>query len=402
ATSAGRRPRPLVLAAMIAGAVAIIALAAVLILQAVQAGNGPRVAPPVTPAVTVSPQRSESAGPSPSPSGTPTPSPTPPPDFDAIADAVKSGVVRVFATGCSDGTRIGSAFLVGKDTAVTSYAAVAGAKAIAITAGDETISATVRSADPEHGVVVLDLGDSVGGHVFDLSGEPLEKAGPTAVLGVPVDGSAPSVTAGEIADTDQTAEVAGTSVSGLATTSTHYDDGWAGAPTLAADGSASGMVVAGPQHPSVVPAASVKAALGGHQDLPETKCSRVLGPDLTRIGGHPTDPVEQLLSTYFGGINTGDYATAYAQLGPGSRPAGTSREDFYQGWTSSYDFNITVHSGDNDGAHVSFDSIFEPGRGPSPSISCARWDIDYEFISDNGRLLINKSQPHSGRIWHNC
>ena len=390
------------MAATIGGAAAVIAVAVVLITQLAGFGNGPQVASAPQPGAGGSAQPSQSGKTATSASSPATPNGTPGPDFTASADKVKSGVLRVFATGCGDGTRIGSAFLIGKKTAVTSYADVAGAKAIVLTNGDKTVPVTVRTADPDHGVVILHLGDAVDGHVFDLAKTPLEQGDPIAVLGDALHETAPRATTGEISATDQTVTVAGTSISGLAGAGIDYDGGWAGAPALDTDGRARGMVVAGPEQTSIVPASAIKAALKGHWDLPASTCTQTLGPEETQIGGHPTEAVEQLLSRYFGAINAGDYVTAYAQLGPGSKPAGTTREEYFQGWSSSYDFNITVHANDRGGAHVSFDSIFEPGQGPAPSITCARWDIDYEFTDDNGQMLINKSQAHSGRIWHRC
>ncbi|QDP94834.1 hypothetical protein FOE78_01885 [Microlunatus elymi] len=414
--STRRRPRAGMLAAIIAGTAAVVVLVIVVITQTTRVGNGARIAATPVQKVGSSPGATATGRASGGPAGT-DPADTGPagsgpaadrsgtaaPDFGPIAERMRSGVLGVFATGCGDGTRVGSAFLVGRQTAVTSYAALVGAKAVAVTAGDRTISATIRSADPSHGVVVLKLGHPVDGQVFSLADRPLREGEDTAVLGVEVGSATAHPTSARIAATDLTTLVGSTEVSGLAAIDTGYHPGWTGAPTLAADGSASGMMLAGPQRGTVVPAAAIKAALDGHEPLPSQHCAGpVSGPATTKINGTSNAAVEQLLSSYFGAINGVDYSTAYAQLGPGSKPAGSGAEQFFQGWSTSYDFNITVHSASRQQAHVSFDSVFAPGHGPEPSITCARWDIDYRFTSHNGGLLINKASPHSGRIWHHC
>lgn len=345
------------------------------------------------------PPSSSSAGPPTAEPSTPkaSPTPTPPPDYAKIAGKVKDGVLKVIATGCgNDGTRVGSAFLVDDDTAVASYASLAGAQTVVVFNGSESVPAEVKSADTEHGVVVLKLDRSIDGHVFDLDGSAPKAKDPVGLLGIKTTGSAPGLETTKITATSKTSKVGHDTVSGLASTGLNADDGWAGGPTLAEDGQANGMIFAGPGSSTamIVPGSAIKAAAKSKDPLPSATCNDPKGPDVTVIGGKPTKAVEAVLQDYFGGINSGDYRKAYEQLGPHSNSGDFS--SYVSGWRSAYDYNINVHSvsgsGDGSRAKISFNAITLPGQGPKghSDATCARWDMTYTFISSGGRLLIDR------------
>lgn len=392
------RNRILIIVAAIAGGLLLTVLAVLVIMRFVGPGYGPFAGPaaPPGPASSNPPAGSPTAAPS-TPKPSPTPSATPAPDFDGVAAKVKDGVLKVIATGCgNNGSRIGSAFLVDKDTAVASYASLAGSQTVAVFNGSESVPAQVKSADPERGIVVLKLDRSIDGHVFDLDSSKPAAKDPVGLLGVKSGSNRPSLKTTTITDTSKTAKVGSDAVSGLATTELDADDGWAGGPTLAADGKANGMVFAGPGASTVMIAAgsAIKAALSSKDSLPSSDCNDPKGPDVTVIGGKPTKAVEDVLAKYFGGINSGDYRSAYKQLGPHSNNGNYGT--YVSGWRSAYDYNIVVHrvsgSGDGSSAKVSFNAITLPGQGPKghSEATCVRWDMKYTFASSGGRLLIDR------------
>ena len=403
ATAAAENPdrnKLLMIGAGVIGGLVVIALIVFVIVRFVVPGDGPVAGPGPAPSSQNQPtggSTSTAPSASTSPGASRSKTPVAPPDYGKIASKVNSGVFKVYATACgSDGTRIGSAFLIDHDTAVASYASLAGAQVIAVDTGSGLVSAEVSSADPDHGIVILKLNRSVGGHVFDIDTSTMKADDPVGLLGFTEKSSNPKVRTSRITEADQTARVGDTKITGLSGTSLEANDGWAGAPTLNADGDANGVVIAGPgaTQAMIVPGKAVKRAEGNGQSLPGGTCNDPHGPEITTIGGSPTRAVKKTLQTYFEGINTGDYRTAYEQLGPHSNSGPFS--GYVNGWRSAYDFNIDVKSvsGSGDGTHaqVSFNSITLPGQGPKghAQATCARWDMNYTFAADGNRLLIDR------------
>jgi hypothetical protein len=346
----------------------------------------------------------EVSGEVPKPKPRSTTSSTPEANYPELTEQVGSGVFKVVATGCDDGSRIGSAFLVGERTAVTSYAVLAGAGAAALTTGSTTVGAKITASDPDRGVAILQLDRAVGGHVFDVA-EVVPKVGHrVGQLGIKARGRAVDLTTAAITETETSDGVAGRTVSGLGRTDARIDPGLAGGPTLDASGRANGMALGGSGTGplQVVSGTAISQTISSRPEPEAGDCTAAYGPDLTMIGGSPPRRVQEVFAGYFGGINSGDYRKAYDRLGPGNRSE-RGYADYRDGWLSSYDFNIVVHSSSRRGAHVTFDSIFLAGSGPTRSMTYARWDIDYAFAEEGGKLLINKADPHRGdREWREC
>lgn len=403
-TPARRGPRAWLIA-VLAAVVVLGVTVAVLLTNVIGVGRQTAEPRPAGGGVAPSPQLPASSAPTPGPS--PSSSPTPekrPPDYKALAATVKSGVLKVYATGCGDdGSRIGSAFLIKKDVAVASYASLAGAGVVVVKAGPETIPATVKSADPDHGVVILKLSRPADGHVFKITKSSWQADDPVGLVGYGAEKRKVSLITSSVITDDDAVEVGGTSISGLARIEAAGDLGISGAPTLAEDGRADGMVLTGPDLGStmVVPGEAISAAVKGKGDLPEENCQYPTGPDTTVIDGSATAAVEKLFSTYFTAINTADYDTAYDQVLQDDEVL--TYEQKAEGWRSTYDFDITVQDVSGSRAHVVFTSIFLPGNGPQSSLSCARWDLDYTLADQGDRLMIDTVTAHSGGdLWRKC
>lgn len=345
-------------------------------------GNGPSPAPA-----------------SPSPKPEPSPTPTPAPDFEQVFADVQDGVVRVFASTCA-GTGVGSGFLVDDRTVITSLPAVTEAVAVAVVTTDGPQRATVTSADPDHGVAVLTLDDPVSGHFFTVKEEPLEVGAAVAAVGIPDRGTKPALAEHKIAEIGVTGR-ADRNYPGMARVSGAPEMALGGAPVVDGEGAVVGLMISHPDlserliMPGELIAQAVSTPTGkrpksGSCDLPTGDAAQ------TVVTGDASKKIKQTLSAYFQGLNEADYQRAYDQLGPGIRQTG-SLDDFAPGWVSSYDFNVVVESSSgNDRAYVTFDSIFQQGKGPEGTTTCARWAIDYTFLADGGKLLINKSDKHGG------
>lgn len=391
--------------------VLIVVLAVVFIPPALNRGT----AGPAAPATTGDPQptTANSQRPTPTPSGLASRSPAanPPvvpksaarPDYRKLRSQVTSGILKVVASGCQDaGSRVGSAFLINKNTAVASLSSLAGAKVIGLSDGHKTIPASVSAADPRHGIVILRLARPTSGHVFALDNGTFKAGDPVGTYGVPIKGSRPALIEAKINSTGADAVIAGTKVTGLADAQASVDAGMSGAPTLTADGHANGMVLLDPSDAMLIISGSTITAAAAQQSgsLPKARCSVTVGPDATVINGSAGRRVRSMLQRYFGGINSGDYPTAFQQLSQRLQAGGF--QAYQQGWVSTYDFNIVVHKATASTAYVSFDSIFEKGKGPTGSGTCARWDIDYQFVTEGGGPVIDRADPHSGPIWRKC
>jgi hypothetical protein len=404
----GRNRRLLyILGSAALGLILVIVLAVILVPPAVRRMN----ADPGVPVTSVVP--AQSARPSAPPSELPSPPPTAgstagqpppaPPDYRKLGPQVSSGILKIVASGCPDaGSHIGSAFLINSRTAVASLSSLAGATVIALTDGERTVPASVSAVDIRHGIVVLRLHSPTSGHVFTLDRASLMADDPVGSYGVTIKGSRPTLSQTKITETAAETRIAGHTVTGLAATPTSVDAGLSGAPTLSADGHANGMVLLDPSNRMmIIPGRTIAAAVTRHGgSLPATGCSRPVGPNATVITGSAGKRVRAMLQRYFSGINSGDYASAFSQLSQRLQAGGFN--GYREGWATSYDYNIVVHDATATRAHVTFDSIFEKGKGPKGSGTCARWDIDYRFVIEGGSPAIDQAKPHSGAIWRKC
>ena len=138
----------------------------------------------------------------------------------------------------------------------------------------------------------------------------------------------------------------------------------------------------------------------------QAACSAPLGPSDAEVPVAPaSDALEHAaagtFARYFGGINSGDYGTAYRQLSPQLR---SGYDSFAEGVSTSYDFDFDVRalSETSAGAAVwlRFVSLQKPKYGPEGE-GCTQWSIDYELVwNAAGRLLIDDVDGHNGSEGH--
>lgn len=406
---AGGGRRLLLIILPISVAVAVVAVLAVIFVPRLL-HRGSQSVPPVT---TSSPSASQpttaSAPPKPSPNPT-SPEPTgtqstkpPAPDYSKLGPKVSSGILKIIATGCpAGGSRVGSAFLIDSRTAVASLSSLAGANVIGVSNGSDTFAASVVGTDLVDGLVILKLDHAAGGHVFAVDDATPAVGDPVGTFGISAAGTKPGLITATVQTTGAGVTLGAYDVKGLAGTSATVDNGISGAPTLAANGDANGMVLLDSHgRMMIIPGTTIKeAASHPSGTLPATHCQNERGPSVTVISGSVDKADKSLFAQYFGGINSGDYRAAFGQLS--QRLRSTGYQNYAKGWATTYDFNIVVHTASGSGAHVTFDSIFEQGKGPQGTTTCARWDIDYQFVTEGGSPVIDKALPHSGSIFRPC
>nr|WP_239579419.1 serine protease [Microlunatus panaciterrae] len=406
-----RGRRTLAIALSVCGAALVLGVGVALILNATGLVGLPRVHPqpgvstsaPSLPGPSQNPTASADGSASPtadkSSPAAPASSLTPaPPDFPAVFALVRSGVVRVLASTC-DGTGVGTGFLVGDRTVVTSLQSVSQAVATVVVTSSGPVVARVTSTDQTHGVAVLTLDDSVSGYHFTVKAAQPKVGEAVGVVGLPSRRRAADLSVTTVSSVDESAATSSRRYSGLARVTGSADPGLGGAPVVDGDGAVIGMIFA---HPEVkgrvlMPGGAIRKSITAPSGAKAKTghCRHPKGdPRQTVITGG-SGRLTRLLQAYFGGLNDADYQQAYNQLGPKITRTG-SLKDFEPGWVSSYDFNIVVRSSSSGRAWVTFDSIFAQGRGPKGTTTCARWSLDYTLTSSNGRLLINGANKHAG------
>jgi hypothetical protein len=106
---------------------------------------------------------------------------------------------------------------------------------------------------------------------------------------------------------------------------------------------------------------------------------------------------------YFDGINSGDYATAYAQLDPNNHPA-SGEPGFAQGDSTSYDSQFRILSATQTSpthAHVAlqFVSLQRTDKGPDGD-TCDTWTLDYHLVQLDGSWYIHATNGYGGGANH--
>jgi hypothetical protein len=111
------------------------------------------------------------------------------------------------------------------------------------------------------------------------------------------------------------------------------------------------------------------------------------------------------LATYFNAINSGDYALAYAQLGPDKQKT-TSEANFARGDATSQDTNVAIGAVNptSNGSYlvdVSFTSQQSASDGPNGD-QCDNWTLRYTMINSGGSWLIDATTGQNGVTHTSC
>lgn len=141
---------------------------------------------------------------------------------------------------------------------------------------------------------------------------------------------------------------------------------------------------------------------------PHPACSSPLGPSgFGQIDNGSAAPpgIIATLTTYFDAIDTGDFATAYAQLSP-SEQATMSEAQFAASHATSFDYDIVLGTATTTttGAElvdVSFTSLQSPSASPSGD-QCDNWTLEYTMVNSGGSWLIQLASGQDGVTHNSC
>lgn len=342
----------------------------------------------------------------PSPSGAPSPStsptspsssapstthsspagPTVPPS--AVLAKVRSGLVGVVASTCSPvaWSGHGTGALIGPNLVVTAWPVVAQSVSVAVLDSQgRPVPATVHRADPSLGIAVLRTDRKLTGHQFAIGDAKLTTG--QQWYGVEADrlhGRDAAVARVAVDRMDVTARLGKDAVKDVGLTALAAKDHVAGGAVVGGRGRLAAITARYPGHDTLVLLdASRITAVMKRKDTPgPASCQSPLGPP---GAVQPLKGSHKVLESYYSKINSGDYDKVWAMLAPQLRG---DKEATFEGWRSSYIFNIRLQSAGKGQIRADFDSVFAKGNGPKGQ-TCARWSLVYRF--DGGTIASAKA-----------
>jgi S1-C subfamily serine protease len=356
-------------------------------------------------------------------SARPTATPSTATDFAALYARASSGVVRIETVGCSQ-SGVGTGFLLSPTLVATVNHVVADSAVVSLIVGNQRTTGTVIGTDQSADIALVRADRPLAGYHFQLATTPPAIGSRVAAIGFPI-ADPITLTVGDVSGLDRNITVEGNSLTGLIETDTPINPGNSGGPLLTLDGAVAGLVdakrldAAGIAY--AIPATSAASRYSqwtAHPlPLPPASCSNPLGPpqeanpnlaapSLGSISNAQAAGIAAAFNTYFEGINTGNYAAAWAVLS--LRLQGqTPFQNFRTGTSTSYDSNLavlTAHLTAPDAALVtlSFTSLQSAANGPNGEI-CDNWTLDYTLVqAGDGSWLIDVTAAHNGTTHTSC
>jgi serine protease Do len=343
-------------------------------------------------------------------------------DFAAIYARASSGVVRIETVGCSE-QGVGTGFLLSPTLVATVNHVVADSAVVSLIDGDQRTTGTVIGNDPGTDLALVRANRPLAGFHFQLASRPPDVGSRVAAIGFPI-GDPITLTVGDISGLNRNITINGNSITGLIETDTPINPGNSGGPLLTTDGTVTGLIDAARLNAAgigyAIPATSAAARFRQWQAnpvaQPPVSCADPLGPqqqanpNLPGTVGGLTDAqangIVAALSTYFGGINSGNYAAAYAVLSPRLQ-ARTPFSQFQTGDSTSFDSGFTVLGAQATSSTtallaLAFNSLQASVNGPNGD-TCDDWTLDYAMLQrGDGSWLIDATTPHDGSSHTAC
>lgn len=334
--------------------------------------------------------------------------------FASLYQSDSNGVVRIDATTCS-GSGVGTGFLISPTLVATAAHVVDGAVAIGLSDGTHTYVGQVVGIDDTTDVALVRATHPITGHIFHLASTQPSVGTSIGVIGYP-EGGPLSFSQGSISGQDRTVNVEGRSRTGLLQTDAAINPGNSGGPLLLLTGTVIGLADAKENQAEgigyAVPSTAAAPLLSSWQSDPAPPpppgCSNPLGPSGPgQLTGSNTAPqgILAMLTTYFNAIDTGDYATAYAQLAP-QEQAQMTESAFASDEATSYDYGFSlgeaIANGDgSETVDVSFTSLQSAAEGPGGD-TCDNWTLAYTIIQSGGSWLIASANGQQGMTHTSC
>lgn len=285
--------------------------------------------------------------------------------------------------------------------------------------GSQTTTGSVVGIDRTQDLALVRAARPLNGYHFRLAPRLPAIGDDVAAIGFPL-GDPITFTRGNISGLNRNVPIDGTVRNGLIETDTAINPGNSGGPLITGDGTVVGLIDAKNTQASgigyAVPTTHVVGRIPewtNQQGLPAATCSDPLGPSqtdttiptLSDLSPGVAAGVSKAFEAYFGGINRGDYAAAWAVLGP--RLQGTSSRSLAEGDATSYDFNFNVLNTaqvDSSTARVTlaFTSIQRADKGPDGD-TCDDWTLTYTLSNaGSGTWLIDRASPYGGATHSAC
>jgi serine protease Do len=370
---------------------------------------------PVTSAVTV-----------PAPTATTSPGTTSasasgqPPSFSSLYNQEQSGVVRLETVGCDD-SGIGTGFLLSPTDVVTVAHVIDQAVVISLIDHGQRTVGTVIGVDSARDLALVRAAHPLDGYHFTLAAEEPAVGDDVGAIGFPI-GDPITFTRGNISGLHRSITVGGVPRHDLIETDAAVNPGNSGGPLIGQDGTAYGLVDAKNVQaegiayavPATEAATDVAHWRADNQPPAPARCSDPLGPGQQAAEVAPPgelDPgaangIADAFTTYFDGINTGDYESAWLVLSPRLR-AGSSVGSFANGDATSYDSDVQVLDASQQSASeatvvLSFVSLQRADKGPDGD-TCDMWTLRYTMVEGAaGNWLIDSAKPYQGSTHQSC
>ena len=349
--------------------------------------------------------------------------PTTAADFAALYAQARSGVIRIETVGCN-AQGVGTGFLLSPTLVATVHHVIADSEVISLIAGSQRTTGTVIGSDPSTDLALVRASRPLTGHNFQLAGVDPAVGSGVAAIGFPI-GDPITLTVGHISGLERNIKVGGNALTGLIETDTPINPGNSGGPLMTLDGKVGGLVDAIRTNTNgiayAVPArvAASKYALWQvtPQPLTAATCSNPLGPPQQahpnlaapttgNVTATQAAGIAAAFNTYFGGINTGNYAAAWAVLSPKAQ-AQTPFAKFKTGDSTSYDSALQVRDAHSLASSrvlvtLSFNSLQAPAKGPNGE-ACDNWTLEYTLIqAGDGGWQIDTTAAHNGSTHTPC
>jgi serine protease Do len=346
------------------------------------------------------------------------PSPTAAPSFSDLYAHEKSGVVRIETVGCSD-AGIGSGFLVTATLVATVAHVVDQSVVVSLISGSQRTTGSVVGIDRARDLALVRAAEPLTGYQFHLAAQLPAVGDDVAAIGFPL-GDPLTFTHGTVSGLNRRVPIDGYLRGHLIETDAPINPGNSGGPLIGPDGAVVGLVDAKNMAASgigyAVPATQATSSIAqwsSRPDIPTANCQDPLGPGQNPIDVPAPDGMDSATAggiasafeTYFGGINSGDYAAAFSVLSP-RRQAASGYQGFASGVSTSYDSDVEVLTArrvDTVTAHVvlSFVSLQRADKGPGGD-TCDIWTLRYTMVEQSGQWLIDNAEAYAGSTHTSC